>query len=270
MSRNKIIIISLLLVVFVVILLFTTSAFAKGNVDVGDSSSDTDSDAETDDTNGGNWNWYDEVLGSESEGDSYDGDIFGGTPNEYGSTGAAVSFSIAAQKVLNVEGGYTDNALDNGNWTGCKANVGNLVGTNHGISACTFKDYYGYTPTAQDMQNLNVSDALAIYNERYWNKSRIGEMNNQPVANISLDTVVQHGNSKGGKLIQKALNSLGHNLWVDGIIGNKTLAAINTTNAPGIYQAIKIEREAEYRAKAIAQPYFLQGWLNRLNTFNEY
>lgn len=187
------------------------------------------------------------------------------------------NFSEAAQRVLSVEGGYTDDSRDNGNWTGCRKNVGNLVGTNHGISACTYKNYYGRIPTKADMQNITIGQALEIYKHLYWDVCKAGQIFNQPIANLMLDTVVQHGINGGQKLIQSAVNerNLAYfpKLYVDGNIGNKSIAAINhfaQTNPALLYHALKAVRRRRYERLGLSHPHYLNGWLNRLNTFNEY
>lgn len=215
-------------------------------------------------------NWWD------SEGDPIEIDMGNGScVPEY--LLMTANFSEAAQRVLSVEGGYTDDSRDNGNWTGCRRNIGILVGTNHGISACTYKDYYGRIPTKADMQSITQTQALEIYKHLYWDECKAGLIFNQPIADLMLDTVVQHGVNGGRKLIQIAVNerSIAYypKLYVDGNIGNKSIAAINffaQTNPALLYNALKAVRRRRYEQRGLSQPYYLNGWLNRLETFNDY
>ena len=47
-------------------------------------------------------------------------------------------FDNAFRAVIGVEGGYTANPLDPGNWTGGKCRIGQCNGTKYGISAASY------------------------------------------------------------------------------------------------------------------------------------
>lgn len=61
-----------------------------------------------------------------------------------------------------VEGGYSNNPTDPGNWTGGEAGKGILKGTKYGISAAQYPDL--------DIVNLTLDQAKAIYQRDYWEK----------------------------------------------------------------------------------------------------
>ena len=189
-------------------------------------------------------------------------------------TGA--SFDIAANHALIAEGGYQDNYNDHGNWTGCKVGSGNLVGTNFGITACTYKGYFGKTPTVTDMQALTKANSLAIYKALFWDKIKGDFIQSQPLANIIFDGQLQH--SINVKLLQETINNVGYTprLSKDNKFGNKTLNAVNyfaAHNPSVLYNAYKNRRIQYYYYLVDKTPslsVFLGGWLNRINSFNAY
>jgi lysozyme family protein len=131
-------------------------------------------------------------------------------------------FEIAYKLTAINEGGYTDNADDNGNWTGAKKGVGVLVGTNHGISAPVLQKHLGRTPTVADMKNILIDTVKAIYKKNYWNVIRGDEMTRQNVANSVYDSAVNMGCGRAIKLAQKAAG-----LPETGKMNNQTIKALN-------------------------------------------
>lgn len=184
-----------------------------------------------------------------------------------------VVFEKTAVRTLQLEGGYTQNPKDSGNWTSGIKGVGDLVGTNHGISAPTFKAYFNRTPTAEEMQALTRQDALNISKALYWNPAKIGQMEDQALADLIFDCVYHHGIVGGVRILQQAINALGYNprLYVDGKVGAKTIAAqkwFAQNNPSALYRKILSIRRDVLIARN--NPTFQQGWLNRLATFTDY
>jgi lysozyme family protein len=175
-------------------------------------------------------------------------------------------YDSAAQKTLKIEGGYGKNPLDPGNWTGGKKKVGQLVGTNHGISTFSYIDYYHRIPTEQDMRNITRDDAYTIFKVLKWNMIKGDAIQNQAVAELFFDGVVNHGH--GVKLMQGVLG-----IAKDGVVGMKTLQAINAANPQSLYNAYKERRRVYYHQLVQADPEnveFLDGWLKRLDQFKDY
>lgn len=105
-------------------------------------------------------------------------------------------------------------------------------------------------------------DVIEFYHLNYWNPIRLDEVCNDAIASFVFDVFVNSGKS-GIKMIQRAVG-----VSDDGIIGNKTITAINNYN--GGIAGLKKQREAFYRAIVASNPSqkkFLTGWLNRNNSF---
>ena len=69
-------------------------------------------------------------------------------------------FNRAFAYVVGVEGGFSEDPRDGGNWTGGAQGVGTLKGTKYGISAKVYPQL--------DIRNLTLADAKAIYQRDYW------------------------------------------------------------------------------------------------------
>ena len=69
------------------------------------------------------------------------------------------SFQIFQATLKTIEGGYQAIVADNGNYN----SLGQLIGTNHGISAIALEEYLGRVPSVSDMKNLSYSTALIIF-----------------------------------------------------------------------------------------------------------
>lgn len=162
------------------------------------------------------------------------------------------------------EGGYQRNPNDRGNYN----SKGELVGTNYGISAPVYEAWINRPPTRSEMENLPFEDAIRIYFLWYWDPIQGNSIENQPVANIFMDGVVNHGRSRGTKLMQKVLG-----VSQDGIVGPITLGAINSGNPANIYNQYKLERYNFYHdivKRNPSQKVFLSGWIKRISSFTAY
>jgi len=165
------------------------------------------------------------------------------------------------QTILKIEGGYQNRADDSGNYA-----CGNQVGTKYGISAGAFQSWTGRCPTVADMQAITTGQAFNFY-AWYFDRYNLFKIENQKFFELLANNTM--GSPAGAaKAEQKALNSLGFQVAVDGIRGPQTIAALNAAwkkNPASIYNAVRAEW-VQY-LNSINKPQFLQGWLNRLNKY---
>jgi lysozyme family protein len=160
-----------------------------------------------------------------------------------------MNFDKAFELLIGHEGGYTTNPKDAGNWTGGKVGVGVNKGTKYGIAANSYPNL--------DIKNLSLDQAKAIYKRDYWDKVK-GDQLPQSLAFHVFDMAVNSGVSRGIKLLQK---TIGTN--EDGLIGPKTLAAVNAMNvnhAIHIYNANRLQFYTSLRDFSV----FGKGWVNRV------
>lgn len=159
-----------------------------------------------------------------------------------------------------VEGGYQNNPDDPGNYN----SLGQLVGTNFGISARFYEGIIGYPPTKEDMLSITETNAKNIFRDYFWNAQNANKINSQAVANTIIDHQINAGN--GVILAQQTLNRyFGKNLAEDNQIGPLTLAALNSVSAKLFVEIYNERREDYYRN--IGNQTFLAGWLKRLEKF---
>lgn len=154
-------------------------------------------------------------------------------------------FNDAVSYVFQKEGGFNSVREDKGG------------PTKYGISQAAYPN--------EDIYSLTLDRAKEIYRRDYWNKNNLGQINDMQKATAALDTVVNHG--RGAKLLQEAANRAGANLKVDGAIGPKTIAAINSISVTKFANALYDIRRAYYEKLVEADPsqnVFIKGWLNRI------
>lgn len=121
------------------------------------------------------------------------------------------NFDVAFAFTVGVEGNYSDNPQDSGNWTGGQIGVGQLKGTKYGISAAAYPDL--------DIKTLSLEDAKNIYLQGYWNKLQCDSL--PPIfARIFFDCGVNQGPSFAVLALQKTVNTS-----QDGLMGPETVAA---------------------------------------------
>ena len=159
--------------------------------------------------------------------------------------------------LLKVEGGYTNDKHDKGGET------------TWGITKEEAREF-GYKGS---MQDLTKDFAKNIYLKKYYLGNKLDKVVNDKVALSICDWAVNSGRN-GTKNVQVALNQInGSDLVVDGIIGNKTLEALNATD-PGKFLEIYHDLQRIYYKRKVevdkTQEDFLAGWLNRVQRKEEY
>lgn len=153
--------------------------------------------------------------------------------------------------LLRVEGGYTDDENDKGGKT------------KYGIIEEEARKY-GYKGHMRDMP---LSIARDIYNKKYYHKNGLDTLKSDKIALSVCDFIVNSDNW-GAKKAQAALNELGFDLRVDGILGDKSLAALNEVDENKFLGKYHDLQRRYYRVLATNKPsqkVFLKGWLNRVD-----
>lgn len=169
-------------------------------------------------------------------------------------------FNQAQEFVKIAEGGYGNDSRDSGNWTGGKVGSGQLVGTNHGISAPVLSAWLGRTATESDMRNLSYATALQIYKKNYWDAMALSMVENQSVALLIYDGAVNQGVGRLKGLVADSLNKVG--VSASSSERSTELAKkINSAPQQKFYDTLWNARKSSYSSNSP----FYQGWMNRLN-----
>ena len=129
--------------------------------------------------------------------------------------------SLAA--VLANEGGFSLLREDPGNWTGGKVGVGELKGTNKGISAAAYPHL--------DIKNLTDAQIADIYVSKYWRPVRGNELPDG-VDFSALDFAVHSGVSRSARYLQRVLG-----VTADGVVGPVTVLAAKAADARKVIKA---------------------------------
>jgi lysozyme family protein len=177
--------------------------------------------------------------------------------------------------ILKWEGGFANDPADAGG------------ATNKGVTIATWRNV-GYDKDGdgdidvKDLKLLSVDDVRdRVLKPHFWDRWKADQIQSQKVANILVDWV--WGSGKHGIVIPQRL--LG--VVDDGIVGDKTLSAVNFADPDQLFDAIfkarvkflnditessikkyekKIGRKAtESELMKHTNKRFLKGWLNRLN-----
>lgn len=184
-------------------------------------------------------------------------------------------FMTAHRETMGNEGGYANNPNDVGGetykgvarkyhpgWSGWKL-VDTIKAGMTSQPRYGTESYYNWARHFNKLAAENTALQRAVvdfYSTNFWKANRLGEINNQAVANQMYDWAVNTG-SRGNKWVQRALG-----LVDDGAIGPKSIEAINTAD-PKEFMPKAREFAKEHRLKVCeknpSQKQFLAGWLRR-------
>lgn len=170
------------------------------------------------------------------------------------------SYTLFKPSLELAEGGFQLLKNDKGNYN----SRGELVGTNHGVSAKFYERIIGRPPSIEDMKSLTKVEAHILFKNEFWDKVRADEIQDQGVAEIIADHAINANPTVTAKIVQRTLNKyFGKNLTVDGAIGNQTLQAINSVDDKLLFEKIAQERLNYYKRLSDYQ-YFSKSWTSRV------
>jgi len=164
--------------------------------------------------------------------------------------------------VLRWEGGWADDKDDKGG----KTNRGITINTYNALA----KRLLNIEPTLENFKRLTKAQA-GLFVKYFWDKSTANnQVRSQKVAEAITSWRWGSG-SYGLKEFQRLLNAK-HNakLKVDGKVGTKTVAKVNTINPDQLFNEMLVARKAFFERLARKDPSqkkFLRGWTNRLMNF---
>lgn len=177
--------------------------------------------------------------------------------------------------ILKWEGGFSNDPADSGGAT----NMGVTIGT---WKQCGYDKDGDGDIDVQDLKKISKDDVRnRVFIPYFWNRWKADNIQSQKVANILVDWVWGSG-AHGIKIPQGILG-----VKVDGIVGQKTLNAVNFADPDELFDALfkarvnflndivsksvaayerKIGRRATEQEKLkYTKKRFIKGWLRRLN-----
>lgn len=172
----------------------------------------------------------------------------------------ALSQTLKNEGVFNGKTGYVNSKSDSGGET------------NYGITKAVAREC-GYKGK---MCDLPYETAKQIYYNEYWKKSNASNMPNFNLAFLLFDFAVNSGVANAAKKLQTAINKVsGSELVIDGIIGQKTITAIEKYTDNEFYHFYVGKIEKGYIAEILKYYTSLKnantgftkngaGWINRV------
>ena len=171
--------------------------------------------------------------------------------------------------ILSWEGGFVNDPADAGG------------ATNKGVTIGTFRQVFGKDKTVADLKVMTDAQWHTIFKRYYWDKWKADQILDQSIANTVVDWVWASG-QYGITNVQKLLG-----VAADGVVGPKTIAALNSKDAKKLFRDIYAARLSYYNRiiQASVQKYerkigrkstrqeqlkytnerFRKGWIRRLD-----
>lgn len=169
------------------------------------------------------------------------------------------AITIHQQFVECKDRGFANDPLDSGGATMC------------GVTIATYRAYRakkGYKTTGvADLKAISYAEWCDLYKSQFWDKWKADDINDQAIANILVDFVWASG-IHGIKVPQRTLKVV-----ADGIVGPKTLAAVNAYNPQLLFRSLQLARIAFVDGIVRSNPSqrkWINGWKRRINgiTYN--
>lgn len=154
------------------------------------------------------------------------------------------------KKILKWEGGYA-------------GNIDGATCTMKGVTLATYRRFFGKEKTCKDLKEITQSEWDYIFKKGFWDRWKADDIENQSIAELLVDWCWTSG-VWGIKFPQRVLG-----VKDDGIVGSKTLAAINDyEDQEELFNKLWNRRKKHFQDIAKGgKAKFLGGWLNRLNDF---
>lgn len=172
--------------------------------------------------------------------------------------------------ILGWEGGYVNDPDDSGGETNRGITIATWKAAGHDCSekipSINTTGYKGkpvtYKDVTKSLYEMTDEQWFEIFKKKYWDRWKADQIKSQSVANILVDWV--WGSGKWGIIIPQRI--LG--VTQDGIVGPKTIAALNARDPQELFMQIKNARGQyleDIIKKTPSNEKFRKGWFNRLN-----
>lgn len=163
-----------------------------------------------------------------------------------------------AKFILSYEGGFVNDPTDRGG------------ATNKGVTIATWRAQ-GYDKNGdgridvKDLKLITDADAINIMRKNFWNRWKADQIAHQAIANMLVDWVWSSG--KHAIVIPQQMIGV----TADGIVGPKTIEALNRTYASTFFNQLRTRRLQfidNIIRKNPSQKRFEAGWYRRINAIN--
>lgn len=150
--------------------------------------------------------------------------------------------------IIHREGGFVNHPADRGG------------PTNWGITQAKLSEWRRKPVTVDDVRNLTEGEARQIYRHEYIVGPGFANITDEPLRELVVDCGVNHGTRRASQWLQSVAG-----VHTDGIVGPKTLHAVNFGNSKLLYRKLLAMR-CRFFGRLISndhsQAVFAAGWLN--------
>ena len=141
--------------------------------------------------------------------------------------------------------------------------------TNKGVTISTWKKYGrdingDGVIDEEDLKLITDEDAIRIMKLNYWDVVRADDIESQSVANLLVDWVWGSGPGQSVPIVQQMVGAT-----ADGIIGPKSIAAINAQDPREFFKKLHARRHVYFNRIVESHPEqetFINGWRRRLDS----
>lgn len=121
------------------------------------------------------------------------------------------------------------------------------------------------------LKAVTLDTVKNIYKKYFWDRYHYEKINDNNVATKIFDAAVNMGPKRGHILAQRAANDCGQKISIDGIIGPKTIEAINNCQPSEFLNQMIVQMSNYYNNLVKQKPQlqcFLKNWLYRAKWTN--
>lgn len=159
------------------------------------------------------------------------------------------NFEVSMARLLPIEGGYSDDPDDPGNWTGGRKGVGKLLGTKYGIAANTYPNV--------DIKNLTWEQAKAIYKRDFWDVVNADVLPGA-VVHSALDGAINSGPKRSIMWLQAAAGVADDGIW--GPVTRAAIASADPNDLLARYNALRLM----FMTRLSTWSKYGRGWARRI------
>ena len=163
------------------------------------------------------------------------------------------TWALAFDKLMEHEGGFTDDPRDPGN----KLPDGRPGCTNLGVTQAEWEKHVGRQVTHDEMRALTPDDVNPFYKARYWDIIKADSLP-AGVDYMVFDMCVNSGPGKAAMTLQSCVGAK-----PDGAIGPATLASISNANVDELIDAFS-EKRLDYMKSLHNWETYKGGWERRV------
>lgn len=157
-----------------------------------------------------------------------------------------MKFDQAFDRLIDHEGGYSDDTRDPGNWTSGRIGIGELKGTKFGIAAHSYPHL--------DIKNLTLEKAKEIYKRDFWDN--LGDAHTAIKFQV-FDASVNHGYPNAIRFLQRAVKVADDGDW--GRVSREALERMDHNDVLLRFVAYRLK----FWAKLQIFDTYGRGWANR-------